>query len=111
MHVDDPLCPVKSLKLYMSKFNPCCEFFFQKPKDGDAADSDDVWYQNRVLGVHKIDNKMKEWSKAAGLSRIFSNRCFRAMATTVLSEAGVESHNIMGVTGHRNEGSVKSYVS
>ena len=54
---------------------------------------------------------MKELSKSAGLSETFTNHCIRATATTILSEAGCESRNIMSVTGHRNESSIKSYVA
>ena len=107
---DDPECPVQSLKLYLSKLHPQCPFLFQKPKSGRVNELD-VWYQNRVLGIHKIDNMMKDISKSAGLSQLFTNHCIRATSTTVLSQAGVQARNIMSVTGHKNEGSLKSYAS
>ena len=70
----------------------------------------DVWFENRVLCIHKIDNKMEDISREAGLHEIFTNHCLRATCGTVLSDAGVEARNVMAVTGHRNEGSIKSYV-
>ena len=54
---------------------------------------------------------MREIFLSAGLSTVYMNHCLHVTATTVLSEAGVESRNIMSVTGHCNEGSIKSYVS
>ena len=106
----DEMCPVKSLKFYLDRLNPKCEYLFQRPK-GSNFNQSDVWYDNRILGVHTLDNKMKNLSKSAGLSQCFTNHCIRATVTMVLSDAGCESRNIMSVDGHRNEGSIKSYVS
>ena len=65
----------------------------------------DVWFENKPLGKHKLEGRMKEISSAAGLSQSYMNHCLRATATTILSEAGVQSHKIMSVTGHKNEAS------
>ena len=69
-----------------------------------------TWYENKPLGIHKIENKIKEISVAANLSQIYTNHCIRATTTTILSNAGVENRKIMSVTGHKNEGSLQSYV-
>ena len=63
-----------------------------------------------VLGIHKIDNKIKYISREAGLSEIFPNPCLRATWATVLSNAWIKARNVMAVTGHHNEGSIKSYI-
>ena len=105
----DPNCPVKSLKMYIEKLNPKCPFLFQKPKSSSVGLSP-VWYENKPIGVHKLESCMKELSIAAGLSQVYTNHCLRATVSTVLSEAGCQSHNIMSVTGHKNEGSLASYV-
>ena len=61
----------KALKLYLSKLNPQSPVFFQYPKR-NWAPTDEVWYDNKPLGVNKLDNMMKEISQAAQLSLAFT---------------------------------------
>ena len=53
---------------------------------------------------------MKDISTKANLSQQYTYYCLRATAMMILSNAGVQARNIMSVTGHRNEQSLKSYV-
>ena len=84
---DDPLCPVRSFELYVSKLNAKSDIFFQQPmnKFGDS-----VWYNGRPHGINTLGNFMAQISKAAGLSRVYTNHCLRATAVTVLSNAGAK---------------------
>jgi len=50
-------------------------------------------------------------SRMANLSQIYTNHCIRAIAITTLSDVGFETRPIMTVSGHRNESSVRCYVS
>ena len=95
----DENCPIKSLKLYLSKLNCKCPFLFQKPKSS-VVPSCPIWYENKPIGVHKLDSIMKHISAAVGLSQQYTNHYLRATATTILSNAGLDSHKIMSVTGH-----------
>ena len=52
---------------------------------------------------------MKEFSKAANLSQVYTNHCIRATAITLWSDAGLSNRHIMSLSGHRNENSLKSY--
>ena len=52
---------------------------------------------------------MKRMSKAAQLSREYTNHSIRATAVTILDKAGFEARHIMSVSGHRNESSIRSY--
>ena len=52
---------------------------------------------------------MNKISKAAGLSRIYSNHCIRATAVTVLSNSGVDANDIICVSGHKNVQSLLPY--
>ena len=108
--VGDPLCPVVSFQKYLDKLNPLQVAFFQRPKSL-ACSEDDHWYENKPLGVNTIANMMKTISKEAKLSQVYTNHCLRATTATVLANAGVSSRDICAVTGHHNEGSLKSYIT
>ena len=105
---DHPNDGYKALSLYMSKMNPNCKALFQYPKR-NWSPFDDVWYENRPLGVNKLDGMMKEISKEANLSRIYTNHSVRATAITVMSNAGIPNRHIMAISGHRNEQSLAHY--
>ena len=48
---------------------------------------------------------MKILSKAANLSKIYTNHSVRATAITLWSDAGLSNRHIMSLSGHRNENS------
>ena len=53
---------------------------------------------------------MSKISKAASLSKLYTNHCVRATCITVLSESGFEARHIVTSSGHKNEQSVQNYV-
>lgn len=103
-------CPVKSLKLYLSKRNPKINAFFQCPLTSFEP-AYDVWYVNAPMGYHTLGNMMSNISRAAGWSLTYTNHCVRATTATVLAHSGVSSLGIMSVPGHQNEKSMQSYVN
>ena len=52
---------------------------------------------------------MKILSKAANLSKIYTNHSVRATAITLWSDAGLSNRHIMSLSGHRNENSLRNY--
>ena len=70
---------------------------------------DQIWYDNQVIGKDPLEQSMKTLSKDAGLSQLYTNHCMKATATTTLDEAGFEARDIMIVTSHKSERSIKSY--
>ena len=54
---------------------------------------------------------MKDISKAAGLSKVYTGHCLRATAIQHLNDEGYEARHIMFMSDHRNEGSLRSYNS
>ena len=94
---------------YISKRNVSCEAFFQYPKRKGAEESDHVWYENRPLGVNKLQRMMKDISNAAALSQIYTNHSVRATAITLWSDAQISSRHIMNISGHRNKEGIKHY--
>lgn len=99
-----------SLKLYLTKVNPKCTALFQYPKTA-WKDNDLVWYENRPLGVNKLSKMMSQISQEAQLSQLYTNHSVRATAITMWSTAGLPDRQIMAISGHRSESSLKSYHS
>ena len=103
-----PNCPVVSFELHLSHLHPSNEFLFQPPKR-NASTSEDVWYDNMVVGERTLGEKMKNISREAKLSKCYTNHSIRATAVTILDKSGFEARQIMAVSGHKNEASIRSY--
>ena len=94
-----------ALEFFLTKLNPECDVLFQYPKR-NWRPSDQVWYENRPLGVNKLPTTMKEISKEANLSCIYTNHSVRATAITLWANAGLSDREIMAISGHRSEASL-----
>lgn len=97
-----------SLQKYLQLLNPKCPALFQRPKQSTPQNGA-PWYENKPLGVNTLGSMMKEISKAAKLSKTYTNHCVRASAITLWSEAGLASRHIMKISGHKSEQSLKHY--
>lgn len=86
---NDPLCPVKSLKLYLSKLSPSCSNFFQKCRKTIDINNEKVWY-SEILGKNYLNRLMTNISKSAGLSQVYTNDCIRATSSCVLQNAAID---------------------
>ena len=64
-------CPVKSLKLYLSKLSRKEDSFLQTPRKIYKLE-DDAWYFGR-MGINTIENFMKKISTKAKLTKIYTN--------------------------------------
>jgi integrase len=104
----DPLCPVYSFDLLLTKLNPNCNSLFQRPDPRYAEKS--CWFVNAPLGVHSLSSMMKEISKLSGASKSYTNHCLKACTATVLKKAGINPHDIMTITGHKNISSLQHYA-
>ena len=103
-----PNCAVVSFAWYLSQLNPSNEFLFQHPKR-NVSTSEDVWYDNMVVGERTLHEKMKNISREAKLSKCYTNHSIRATAVTILDKSGFEARHIMAISGHKNEASIRSY--
>ncbi|CAC5361877.1 KCTD1_15 [Mytilus coruscus] len=90
------------------KRNPNCSALLQRPK-GDFDEDGNSWFQNKLLGKNTLGDIMASISKAASLSKVYSNHCIRATCITLLNEAGFEGRHVITISGHRSEESIKSY--
>ena len=88
--------------------NPECDALFQYPKR-NWRPCDQVWYENRPVGKNKLALFMKEISKEAGLTREYTNHSVRATAITLWANTGLTYLEIMTISGHRSEASLRSY--
>ena len=97
-----------ALEFYITKLNPECEVLFKYPKR-NWRPSDSVWFENRPLGKNKLAEMMKDISKDAGLARVYTNHSVRATAITLWDNFGLSDRQIMAISDHRNESSLRSY--
>lgn len=100
-------CPVSAIRYYLSKIPPSVSVLFPKPKKNH---SDGYWYcEKQVVGKHTLYDMMKNISKAAQLSRIYTNHCVRSTVVTLLSNEGFKVDEIKSVTGHKRTESLERY--
>ena len=97
--------PVGLLELYLSEVNPKCKAFFHMPRN-DFSFKEEIWYENRPLGINSLARMMKGISKAASLSELYTNHSVGATLITLLSEAGMRNRHIMAISGHSNKQSL-----
>ena len=64
-----------------------------------------------VVGQLTLGDKMKKLSIEAKLSCVYTNQLIRATTITILDECGYEARNIMALSGHRRESSIRSNAS
>ncbi|TNN77452.1 BTB/POZ domain-containing protein KCTD1 [Liparis tanakae] len=87
-------CPYASFVRYVSKRNPLCRAFFQRPRDHCCA-SDVTWYENKAIGKNLLGTRMQMLSRAAKLSKTYTNHCIGAVSIATLN-------SIVGAAGSRS---------
>lgn len=84
-------CPYASFVKYLSKRNPACRAFFQRPRD-HCCENDATWYENKAVGKNLLGTRMQMLSRAAKLSKTYTNHCIGAVSIATLnSVAGIGS--------------------
>ncbi|XP_031735440.1 uncharacterized protein LOC116401261 isoform X1 [Anarrhichthys ocellatus] len=86
-------CPYASFVRYVSKRNPLCRAFFQRARDHCCA-SDVTWYENKAIGKNLLGTRMQMLSRAAKLSKTYTNHCIGAVSIATLN-------SIVGASGSR----------
>ena len=102
-------CPVASFLALRDVLNPDQPCMWQRPKD-KAPEDGSAWYMKAPLGINTIGDKLKKISENAGCSRKYTNHSLRATTVTMLDAAGYPSRDIISITGHRSESSLKHYA-
>lgn len=106
-----PNCPIRSFKFYMSKLNPKCERFFQKPNMHLKNAQKDRWYDNVPVGKNTINNWMSDICEIVGnLSQRYTNHNIRSTTATAMGDGNHPVQDIAQVLNQANVESVKSYL-
>lgn len=103
------MCPVDMFVLYTSKLNKSINHFWQRPKRGKLHYTDPIWYDKMRVGHGPIENFMAQLSLDANLSRRYTNHSIRSTVMGILGEI-YEGRHVIGLSGHKNEGSIKLYA-
>ena len=99
-------CPVKTMRLYLSKIPTSCKTLFPKPK----KDTSNEWYYpKQCVGKTLLGTMMVQISNDAGLSKKYTNHCIRSTAVTNLRDDGFERNEVCAITGHKSEKSIERY--
>ena len=110
---------VNIYQFYMSKRNPKCSRLFQTPlknfQISDACKSTDstmvdLWYKNEAMGKCTLGTIMQRISKKSGLSQVYTCHSVRVSTITTLFQAGIPCQQIMRITNHKRETSLKPYI-
>ena len=105
----NPMCPVNTYKLYISKLYPKCDAFFQNTNQYYRLPKD-KWYKNMPADINTIGNFLKTISELAGLSYIYTNHCIRGTTVSAMKCAGYSLQDIAYVLGHKNLETLKHYL-
>ena len=94
----NPRCPVLCFKKYLARCPPGVTAFYLHPlKDPQPH----LWYSKQPMGKNYLGEMLPRLSKATGLATRYTNHSLRSTAVRRLTEAELESRQIMSVTGHR----------
>lgn len=106
-------CPYASFVRYVSKRNPLCRAFFQRPRDHCCA-SDVTWYENKAIGKNLLGTRMQMLSRAAKLSKTYTNHCIGAVSIATLNSivgaAGSRQTTTLYVASERVNGQTQSHL-
>ena len=78
-------CPVKLFLFFVSKLNPHCPFLWQKPKKLAPEEDDEPWFLNTPVGVNTIGTKVREISKKAGCSKVYTHQSLKGASLSSIS--------------------------
>ena len=100
-------CAVAIIMKYMSLLpveRECSAFYLQPLHNF----SENCWYQDKPVGVNKLQSIVKIISEKGGLPSYYTNHSLRATVATRLYQSNFDEQVIQEVTGHRSL-AVRSY--
>ena len=107
---EDPnFCPVRLIRLYLSKINHDIPEFFQTPNPHYLKSG--RWYKKSPVGKVELGKYMSQISQKAKLSVEYKNHDIRTTACVEMDKSGANPREICSFSGHKDERSLKSYIS
>lgn len=107
---ESEICPVKMLRLLLSKTDSSALSLFNSCfKDALHNPSADLWYTSKPLAKRSFSGFMSDICKSSKCMNTYTPHCLRATSITAMSDQGFESRQIMYMSGHRCEASLKTY--
>ena len=102
------ICPVAAMELYLSKISKLPgNALFPKHK---IKWTQEEWYcKAENLGKNSLNDFMKNISKRARLSKLYTNHSIRPTVVTTLKRQGFSDEACMAVTGHKTKENVARY--
>lgn len=100
-------CPFTIFEKYVGKLNPLNPYLWQRCRDTYLTD-DNVWYENRKIGVNIIRQFMSKVSIFCNLSKTYTNHCLRVSSCTILGESHSEN-DIKSISGHASNSALGIY--
>lgn len=108
-------CPVRLFHKLISKRgeNITSPRLFLKP-NRHWKNQNDKWYDNVPVGRNTINGWTKSAAEAIGLNikdKKITNHSNRSTAVSQLAKSGVEEQQLLKITGHSNQNSIKPYLN
>jgi hypothetical protein len=100
-------CPVRVLKLYVSKLNKDNHWLWQRCDP--TWKETHTWYGKQKLGHNKIAMMMKSISVICHLPKEYTNHCIRVSCCTLLGELGFCDTDVRAVSKHKSIESLALY--
>ena len=105
---DKSHCPIQAFETYISRLHDPKILW---AKDSKTFENDSQWYHKKlVIGKNLLGKMMPEISKAASLSKKYTNHSVRSTVINQLYDKGFSKEQICKVTGHKNSRSLESYI-
>jgi len=96
------------LKALIERFDPSATSLFNHCVKNASLD-ENIWYSNTSVKQYQFSHFMSDISRNADCSRLYTPHCLRPTDIQGMNDAGYEIRHIMYMSGHKNEGSVRSY--
>ena len=97
-------CPVKIIKLYLSKLNFYNDNLWQRPYS-ITQKKNHFWYQDAVVGIKTVGS----FINYVNTSKTYTNHCLRVTACTLLGDSGYLDGDIQAISGHSSSSSLNIY--
>lgn len=105
------MCPVASVKKFLEKTDASAVSLFNQCTPGALVNKEEtLWYGNKPVKPKGFSTFMPDLCKNACLSKRYTAHSLRATAIQSLSDAGFENRNIMFMSDHKSEMSLKHYT-